>query len=160
VTTIVGLRAYVAQSNILPEQTLGRGLRKMFFGTGRGEKVSVLGTPAFLDFVETIRNEGVELETRPMGPNSPGNGPMVIEPDKSDPGKVERLDIELPKLKARIERNMLRLEELDPATVEAPRLALRLAGRSRVAGLRRRHRRAAPAAALPPASQRASLLDK
>jgi len=25
VTTIVGLRAYVAQSNILPEQTLGRG---------------------------------------------------------------------------------------------------------------------------------------
>ena len=32
VTTIVGLRAYVAQSNILPEQTLGRGLRRMYFG--------------------------------------------------------------------------------------------------------------------------------
>ena len=30
VTTIVGLRAYSAQSNILPEQTLGRGLRKMY----------------------------------------------------------------------------------------------------------------------------------
>ncbi len=29
VTTIVGLRAYSAKSNILPEQTLGRGLRKM-----------------------------------------------------------------------------------------------------------------------------------
>lgn len=126
VTTIVGLRAYVAQSNILPEQTLGRGLRKMFFGTGQGEKVSVLGTPAFLDFVETIRNEGVELETRPMGPTGPGNGPMVIEPDKSDPEKVERLDIELPKLKARIERNMLRLEELDAATIESPRLPLRI----------------------------------
>ncbi len=27
VTTIVGLRAYSAKSNILPEQTLGRGLR-------------------------------------------------------------------------------------------------------------------------------------
>lgn len=124
VTTIVGLRAYVAQSNILPEQTLGRGLRKMFFGTGRGEKVSVLGTPAFLDFVETIRNEGVELETRPMGPASPGNGPMVIEPDKSDPDKVDRLDIELPKLKPRIERNMLRLDELDAAAIDAPRLPL------------------------------------
>lgn len=124
VTTIVGLRAYVAQSNILPEQTLGRGLRKMFFGTGRGEKVSVLGTPAFLDFVETIRNEGVELETSPMGPTSPGTGPMVIEPDKSDPDKVERLDIELPKLKARIERNMLRLDDLDPTTIEAPHLPL------------------------------------
>jgi type III restriction enzyme len=126
VTTIVGLRAYVAQSSILPEQTLGRGLRKMFFGTGRGEKVSVLGTPAFLDFVETIRNEGVELETRPMGPTSPANGPMVIEPDKTDPEKVERLDIELPKLKARIERNMLRLDELDAATIEAPRLPLKI----------------------------------
>ena len=29
VTTIVGLRAYAAKSNILPEQTLGRGLRRM-----------------------------------------------------------------------------------------------------------------------------------
>ena len=33
VTTIVGLRAYAAKSNILPEQTLGRGLRRMYFGT-------------------------------------------------------------------------------------------------------------------------------
>jgi type III restriction enzyme len=33
VTTIVGLRAYVAKANILPEQTLGRGLRRMYFGT-------------------------------------------------------------------------------------------------------------------------------
>ncbi len=32
VTTIVGLRAYSAASNILPEQTLGRGLRKMYAG--------------------------------------------------------------------------------------------------------------------------------
>ena len=33
VTVIVGLRAYAAKSNILPEQTLGRGLRRMYFGT-------------------------------------------------------------------------------------------------------------------------------
>ena len=32
VTTIVGLRAYSSKSNILPEQTLGRGLRKMYPG--------------------------------------------------------------------------------------------------------------------------------
>src|SRR5665647_1497729 len=30
VTTIVGLRPYSAKANILPEQTLGRGLRKMY----------------------------------------------------------------------------------------------------------------------------------
>ena len=32
VTTIVGLRAYSSKSNILPEQTLGRGLRRMYPG--------------------------------------------------------------------------------------------------------------------------------
>ena len=50
VTTIVGLRAYSAPSNILPEQTLGRGLRKMYPG-GVEEYVSVVGTNAFMDFV-------------------------------------------------------------------------------------------------------------
>ena len=61
VTTIVGLRAYTATSNILPEQTLGRGLRRMFFGREDVEEyVSVIGTPAFMDFVESIKAEGVE----------------------------------------------------------------------------------------------------
>src|SRR5207302_7442205 len=45
VTTIVGLRAYAAKSNILPEQTLGRGLRRMYFGTDTSDPVSVMGTP-------------------------------------------------------------------------------------------------------------------
>ena len=36
VTTIVGLRPYSAKSNILPEQTLGRGLRKMYPGGMEG----------------------------------------------------------------------------------------------------------------------------
>ncbi len=33
VTTIVGLRSYSAKSNILPEQTLGRGLRRIYAAT-------------------------------------------------------------------------------------------------------------------------------
>ena len=36
VTTIVGLRAYSSKSKILPEQTLGRGLRKMYPGNVEG----------------------------------------------------------------------------------------------------------------------------
>ena len=59
VTTIVGLRAYAAKSNILPEQTLGRGLRRMYFGSNERETVSVMGTAAFMDFVESIQSEGV-----------------------------------------------------------------------------------------------------
>ena len=66
VTTIVGLRAYAAQSNILPEQTLGRGLRRMYFGSDRPETVSVMGTPAFMDFVESIQSEGVTFDRIPM----------------------------------------------------------------------------------------------
>lgn len=48
VTTIVGLRAYSAKSNILPEQTLGRGLRKMYPGNDVKEYVSVGGESLFL----------------------------------------------------------------------------------------------------------------
>jgi len=66
VTTIVGLRPYSAKSNILPEQTLGRGLRKMYSG-GMEEYISVVGTDAFMDFVESIQDEGVVLDRKPMG---------------------------------------------------------------------------------------------
>ena len=67
VTTIVGLRAYAAESNILPEQTLGRGLRRMYFGADVAETVSVIGTAAFMDFVESIQSEGVDLRARADG---------------------------------------------------------------------------------------------
>jgi type III restriction enzyme len=127
VTTIVGLRPFKAASNILPEQTIGRGLRRMFFGQDVKEQVSVLGTEGFLEFVETIKNEGVELERRPMGEGTQPVGPMVIEIDRSDPGKdIAALDIELPKLKPRIERQFYRFEEIDDAELPAPRLTLRM----------------------------------
>lgn len=58
VTTIVGLRAYSSKSNILPEQTLGRGLRRMYRTSDVTEYVSVVGTDAFMDFVESIKSEG------------------------------------------------------------------------------------------------------
>ncbi|NTW50175.1 MAG: DEAD/DEAH box helicase family protein, partial [Chlorobiales bacterium] len=58
VTAIVGLRAYAAKSNILPEQTLGRGLRRIFPGSDSTEYLSIVGTDAFMDFVESIQNEG------------------------------------------------------------------------------------------------------
>jgi type III restriction enzyme len=103
VTTIVGLRAFSSTAKILPEQTLGRGLRRMYRGRDDLiEKVSVMGTPAFMDFVETINDEGVELEKRAMGKDTEPVAPVVIEIDKNDPKKdVEKLDIEIPKLSRR-----------------------------------------------------------
>jgi type III restriction enzyme len=116
VTTIVGLRAYTSQSNILPEQTLGRGLRRMYPGVDATEYVSVVGTDAFMDFVESIQSEGVTLEYKPMGGGSGPNAPIIIEVDKENTKKdIEKLDIEIPLLTPRIYREYKNLEELNPA---------------------------------------------
>jgi len=113
VTTIVGLRAYAAKSNILPEQTLGRGLRKMYPG-GVEEYVSVVGTDAFMEFVESIQAEGVTLERRPMGEGSKPKAPLVVEiDDDNDKKDIEKLDIELPVMTPRIYREYKNLADLD-----------------------------------------------
>jgi type III restriction enzyme len=113
VTTIVGLRAYSAKSNILPEQTLGRGLRKMYPG-GVEEYVSVVGTDAFMDFVESIQAEGVELERKAMGEGTRPKAPLVIEVDRDNAKKdLDTLDIEIPVLTPRVYREYKNLADLD-----------------------------------------------
>ncbi len=117
VTTIVGLRAYSSKANILPEQTLGRGLRKMYPG-GVEEYVSVVGTDAFMDFVESIQAEGVELERRAMGGGTKPKTPLVIEIDTENPKKnIEALDIEIPVLSPRMYREYKSLSDLDIETM-------------------------------------------
>jgi len=113
VTTIVGLRAYSAKSNILPEQTLGRGLRKMYPG-GVEEYVSVVGTNAFMDFVESIQAEGVVLERKAMGEGTGAKTPLVVEVDRENTRKdIEALDIEIPVLTPRVYREYKNLTDLD-----------------------------------------------
>jgi len=115
VTTIVGLRAYSAKSNILPEQTLGRGLRRMYPGTDVEEYVSVVGTDAFMDFVESIQSEGVELERKPMGAGAGPTAPLVVEIDNGKTRKdLDTLDIEIPVLTPRIYRDYKNLSNLEP----------------------------------------------
>ena len=117
VTTIVGLRAFAAKNKILPEQTLGRGLRRMFPGCDSTEYVSIVGTDDFMEFIESIRNEGVELERKPMGEGTGAKTPIVIEIDTENKKKdLDKLDIEIPVLSARIYREYKNLEELDPST--------------------------------------------
>lgn len=126
VTTIVGLRAYVAASNILPEQTLGRGLRRMYFGTDAQETVSVMGTPAFMEFVESIQSEGVTFERVPMGAGAGGRDSVVVEVDTENPEKdLEALDISIPRLARRYHRDFKDLVALDPAALGNARLPLK-----------------------------------
>ena len=112
VTTIVGLRAYSAKSNILPEQTLGRGLRRMY-GEEVKESVSVIGTNAFMEFVESIQAEGVELERQAMGVGTGPITPLVIEVDEDNPKKnIDALDISIPRLTGRVYREYKNLADL------------------------------------------------
>ncbi len=78
VTVVVGLRPYTSKANILPEQTIGRGLRLMFRhlhsppSTGQGgdytERVDVIGNKAFIAFVEDLEKlEGLTLDTFDVG---------------------------------------------------------------------------------------------
>jgi len=123
VTTIVGLRAYAAKSNILPEQTLGRGLRKMYPGDVE-EYVSVVGTNAFMEFVESIQAEGVVLERKAMGAGTDPKTPLVIEIDKENEKKdIPALDIELPVLTPRVYREYKSLGDLDIAAMGHQKLA-------------------------------------
>lgn len=122
VTTIVGLRAYSAKSNILPEQTLGRGLRKMYRGNTE-EYVSVVGTKAFMDFVESIQAEGVVLERKAMGQGTAPKTPLVIEVDLENKKKnIDQLDIEIPILSPRVYREYKNLSDLSIAAMGHPRI--------------------------------------
>ena len=114
VTTIVGLRAFASKAKILPEQTLGRGLRRMYPNSDADEYVSVVGTDAFMDFVESIQTEGVELERKPMGAGARPIAPLIIEPDDANDEKdMEELDFEIPVLSPRVIREYKNLDELN-----------------------------------------------
>jgi type III restriction enzyme len=130
VVAIVGLRPYTSKARILPEQTLGRGLRRMFREENIEENIketlSVVGTDAFIDFVESIKSEGVELDYEPMDLGVRSTAPLVVDVDRNNSKKdIERLDIEMPILSPRVFRNYKDLGLLNVDTLPGPRLPLR-----------------------------------
>jgi type III restriction enzyme len=126
VTVIIGLREYSAESKILPEQTLGRGLRRMYFGPDIKETGSVMGTPAFMEFVESIQSEGVRFERVPMGGGAARQDSLIVEVDRENQAKnIDELDIPLPKLTRRFHREYKNLEALNPAALGNKRLPLK-----------------------------------
>jgi len=114
VTTIVGLRPFKAKSNILPEQTIGRGLRKMF-DLNTHEQLVVIETREFLEFVETLKDEGVEFEYAPMGAGTQVKGNISVSVDK----EKDALDIRIPQMRPKITREHKNLAELDVADFES-----------------------------------------
>ena len=114
VTVIVGLRPYTSKANILPEQTVGRGLRLMFRGaTGYIERVDVIGNKTFIEFVEQLeREEDIQLETFKLGEKV---SIITIAPD---PNKTDK-DIAIPVLSPILTRKKSLAEEIAELDVSA-----------------------------------------
>jgi len=127
VTTIVGLRPFTASANILPEQALGRGLRRMYTRDADvQEYVSVVGTEAFMDFVESIKSEGVTLEYKSMNKDSEASAPRVVEIDQENVKKdMDSLDIQIPVLSPKLKKEYKRLSELELASLDFKPLVMK-----------------------------------
>ena len=124
VTVIVGLRPFAAKANILPEQTIGRGLRLMF-GDGSAsyvERVDVIGNPAFLKFVEQLeKDEDITLESFDT------KEPVVITTVTPDESKLDH-DIAVPVLSPILARKKTLAEEIagiDVSKLTCPRLPMK-----------------------------------
>lgn len=110
VTTILGLRSFAAESKILPEQTLGRGLRKMYHDGE--EKLMVIGTEPFMEFIESIKKEGVPLRPIPTGPEK--RQAIRIEVDWDNENKnIGELDILIPILEPSFYKDFIKLKQMD-----------------------------------------------
>ena len=114
VTVIVGLRPYTSKANILPEQTVGRGLRLMFRGNPDYiERVDVIGNKTFIEFVEQLeREEDIQLETFKIGEKV---SIITIAPDSK---KMDK-DIAIPVLSPILTRKKSLAEEIAELDVSA-----------------------------------------
>ena len=100
VTTIVPLRPYSAKSGILPEQTLGRGLRRML-EWDKPEMVTVVHHPAFRKlYEEELAQEGLDIAVLPIREAFKQTVTIFVDQKKKP---VEKLEIEIPRISDAVE---------------------------------------------------------
>jgi type III restriction enzyme len=100
VTTIVPLRPYSAKAGILPEQTLGRGLRRMFPAEEMPEMVTVVHHPAFRKlYEEELAQEGLDIAVLPIREVFKQTVTIFVDTNKP----VENLEIEIPLISDAVE---------------------------------------------------------
>ena len=110
VTTIVGLRPF-AKPKILPEQTLGRGLRKMYRDLNIAERLTVIGTPSFMEFAKELEKEGVKVKEIDVGEDIP---PFFITSKVIEDEDVQnKFDIEFPQIVEKVFRNDELIKTID-----------------------------------------------
>jgi type III restriction enzyme len=119
VCVIVTLRPLSAANKILPEQALGRGLRRMTPpGSGFDERVVVIEHEAFRNLWNTELDGGLVVEKEDADKIEPGA--VTIFPDE---GK-RRYDIVIPQLTRALARSDSALNQLYPGDVPGPKTRL------------------------------------
>lgn len=115
VCVVVPLRPYTATSKILPEQTLGRGLRRMTPpGSGVDERVVVIEHEAFRSLWEDFaEREGVEVEISDATELLPAPEVIAVDPERL------AFDIEVPDIPRRLTRSPAAVAGLDADEIEA-----------------------------------------
>lgn len=115
VCVIVTLRSLTAKAKILPEQALGRGLRRMTPpGSGHDERVVVIEHEAFRDLWSTELDGGLVVEKEDA--DKIEAGAVAIFADEAK----RKFDIEIPLLTREIARTEVPLGRLDPAAIPGP----------------------------------------
>lgn len=120
VTVIVPLRALTAKSHILPEQTLGRGLRRVTPpGSGVEERLVVIEHEAFRNLWDTAaEEEGLDLQRQGVDDLPVQASLIAVEPDRLP------FDIEIPQLTRLLVRSAAGLETLRLDDIPPRRLRL------------------------------------
>jgi len=119
VCVIVTLRPLSAANRILPEQALGRGLRRMTPpGSGFDERVVVIEHEAFRNLWSTELDGGLVVEKEDADKIEPGA--VTIFPDEAK----RRFDIVIPQLTRALARSDSALNQLRPGDVPDPKSQL------------------------------------
>lgn len=110
VTVVVGLRSYSSKRKVLPEQVIGRGLRKMFPDQPAGNYVNmleVIGPKGLTDILDKLKTEeGIELATFDV------NEPINITTILVEQNKLGTYDLGVPVLSPRVSRTTLDLSNI------------------------------------------------
>ncbi|MCD5417160.1 DEAD/DEAH box helicase family protein [Candidatus Bipolaricaulota bacterium] len=123
VNVIVGLRPYGSKRNVLPEQVIGRGLRKMFPDEDASidksvNVLEVIGPPGLTDILEELENqEGIKFAEFDTG-KSLNLTTIFIDENKLDK------DIEIPILSPRIFIREFYLDEVEIDNLPSLRVPL------------------------------------
>jgi type III restriction enzyme len=119
VSVIVTLRSLTAKAKILPEQALGRGLRRMTPpGSGFDERVVVIEHEAFRDLWDKELDGGLVVEREEV--DKIGANAVAIYPDEAK----RRFEISIPVLTRALSLQELPIDQLDPDSVGPPPEAL------------------------------------